>query len=255
MWARINFAWRWCGTAFSFMVFGLGGLMIPTVVVPVLYCLPGDELTRAQRTQRLFHRLFRLYINMMRFLGVLSYEIRNEEKLGDAKLVLANHPSLLDVVFLISLLPNASCIIKGHLTRNFFLRGPVKAAGYIVNETADDAIADANRAFKNKQSLIIFPEGTRTTPSKALKLKRGAANVAIRTGSDITPVLIYCDPTTLTKNERWYQIPPRRMHFRILVGDQIPIEHYATNSNPSKSARQLTRDLTEYFEKELRAHG
>jgi 1-acyl-sn-glycerol-3-phosphate acyltransferase len=192
---------------------------------------------------------------MMRFLGVLSYEIVNAEKLGDARLVLANHPSLLDVVFLISLMPNANCIVKGHLTRNFFIRGPVKAAGYIVNETAEAAIADADRAFRNKQCLIIFPEGTRTTQSEALKLKRGAANVAIRTGSDITPVLIYCDPTTLTKNERWYQIPPRRMHFRILVKDKISIEQYSTNISPSKGARMLTRDLTEYFEKELRANG
>jgi len=255
MWARINFAWRLCGTAFSFIVFGLGGILIPVAVVPLLRCLPGDELTLARRTQRLFHHLFRRYINMMRFLGVLSYEIKNVEKLENARLVLANHPSLLDVVFLISLLPNANCIVKGHLTRNFFIRGPVKAAGYIVNETAEAAIADADRAFRNQQCLIIFPEGTRTTPNEALKLKRGAANVAIRTGSDITPVLIYCNPTTLTKNERWYQIPPRRMHFRILVGDQIPIEQYSTNLSPSKGARQLTRDLTEYFEKELIAHG
>lgn len=255
MWARINFAWRLCGTAWSFVLFGLGGIAVTVVAVPILRCLPEDELSRARRTQRLFHRLFQLYINMMRFLGVLSYEIKNAEKLKNARLVLANHPSLLDVVFLISLLPNANCIVKGHLTRNIFVRGPVKAAGYIVNETAEDAIADAERVFSNKQCLIIFPEGTRTTPSEALKLKRGAANVAIRTGSDITPVLIYCDPTTLTKNERWYQIPPKRMHYRILVRNQIPIEQYSTTMNPSKGARKLTRDLTEYFEQELRAHG
>ena len=255
MWARINFAWRLCGTAFSFMMFGLGGITVTVIVVPILRCLPGDALSRAQHTQRVFYRLFRGYIKMMSLLGVLSYEIVDAEKLMDARLVLANHPSLLDVVFLISLLPNANCIIKGHLTRNFFVRGPVKAAGYIVNETAEDAIADADRAFRNRQCLIIFPEGTRTTPSEALKLKRGAANVAIRTGSDITPVLIYCEPTTLTKNEPWYQIPPRRMHFRILVRDKIPIEPYSTKISPSKGARMLTRDLTEYFEKELRAHG
>lgn len=255
MLARINYAWRLFGTAISFIVFGLGGLLIPITVVPVLRCLPGDDLTLARRTQRLFYHLFRRYINMMRFLGVLSYEVKNVEKLDDARLVLANHPSLLDVVFLISLLPNANCIVKGHLTRNFFVRGPVKAAGYIINETAEAAIDDADQAFRNQQCLIIFPEGTRTTPNEGLKLKRGAANVAIRTGSDITPVLIYCKPTTLTKNERWYQIPPKRMHFRILVGDQIPIERYLTDMNPSKGARQLTRDLTEYFEKELIAHG
>lgn len=255
MLAQVNYFWRLFGTGFSFVAFGLGGLFVAGVVVPVLRCIPGDEVSRAKKTQRFYHHTFRLYIRMMRLLGILSFEVENIERLERARLVLANHPSLLDVVFLISLLPNANCIVKGHLTRNFFVRGAVKAAGYIINETADDVIEAANRGFANGQCLIIFPEGTRTTPSRALNFKRGAAQVAIRTGSDITPVLIYCEPTSLTKNEPWYQIPQKRMHFRIQVGDQIPIEQYSTSAFPSRGARQLTRDLTEYFEKELNAHG
>lgn len=252
---RVNYFWRLFGTGFSFVMFGLGGLFVAVVMVPVLRCMPGDELALAKRTQRFYYHTFRGYIRMMRLLGILTFEVDNIERLRDARLVLANHPTLLDVVFLISLLPNANCVIKGPLTRNFFVGGAVKAAGYIVNETVDDAIEAANRGFANGMCLIIFPEGTRTTPCEALNLKRGAAQVAIRTGSDITPVLIYCEPTSLTKNEPWYQIPHKRMHFRILVRDQIPIEPYSTNVYPSKGARQLTRDLTEYFEKELEAHG
>jgi len=255
MLAQVNYFWRLFGTGFSFVTFGLGGLFVAGVVVPILRCIPGDEVSRAKKIQRFYHHTFRLYIRMMRLLGVLSFEIDHIERLENARLVLANHPTLLDVVFLISLLPNANCIVKGHLTRNFFVRGAVKAAGYIINETADEVIEEANRGFANGQCLIIFPEGTRTTPAKALNFKRGAAQVAIRTGSDITPVLIYCEPTSLTKNEPWYQIPHKRVHFRILVGNQIPIEQYSKNVCPSKGARQLTRDLTEYFEKELEAHG
>ncbi len=255
MLSRIDHAWRLLGTGFSFIVFGLGGILVTLIVAPTLRCLPGDELIRARRTQWFFHLLFRYYIKMMRFLGVLSYRVENPEKLRTARLVLANHPSLLDVVFLISLIPNANCIVKGHLTRNPFIRGPVKAAGYIVNETASGVIEAAAEAFANGQCLIIFPEGTRTTPKMPLRLKRGAANVAIRTGSDITPVLIYCDPTSLTKNEHWYQVPPRRMHFRIRVRAPILIHRYTTNTCPSVGARRLTSDLTEYFNEELKSHG
>lgn len=222
-------------------------------VAPVLHCLPGGKLTRVRRAQRCIHYLFRLFIGIMRFLGVLTYEVDRIERLRHARLVLANHPSLLDVVFLISLAPNANCIVKGPLTRNFFTRGPVTAAGYIINETADAVIDAAARAFSHGQCVIVFPEGTRTTPNQPMKLKRGAANVALRSGSDITPVLIYCKPTTLTKNEPWYQVPPRRIHFRILVRDQIPISQYS-NLNPSVGARRLTSDLARYFDKELRAH-
>lgn len=255
MFAKIDHAWRWCGTAFSFLVFGLGGVLVPIIVVPVLYCLPGDKLAQEQRAQRFFHHLFRIYVEMMRVLGVLTYQVEGIEKLNGAQLILANHPSLLDVVFLISMVPNANCIVKGRLTRNFFVRGPVKAAGYIINEAASDVIDAAAAAFDNGQSLIIFPEGTRTSPSEHLQFKRGAANVAVRTGSDVTPILIYCNPTTLTKNDRWYQVPSKRMHFRIIVRDQIPVDGYLTNICPSRGARNLTGYLNEYFNRELKAYG
>jgi 1-acyl-sn-glycerol-3-phosphate acyltransferase len=123
-----------------------------------------------------------------------------------------------------------------------------------MNEEAGDVIDAAKRVIEDGQTLIIFPEGTRTTPSEGIRFKRGAANVAIRTGSDITPVLIYCTPTTLTRNESWYQVPDRRMHFRILVQDPLGIDLYLKDSVPSRGSRKLTVDLIDYFNRELETH-
>jgi 1-acyl-sn-glycerol-3-phosphate acyltransferase len=251
---RLDHAWRWFGTAFSFLLFGIGGLLVPLIMVPLLYCLPGDESIRACRARRSIHLIFRLYIDTMRLLGVLSYHIDGVEKLRGARLILANHPSLLDVVFLISMVPNANCVVKGKLKRNFFMRWAVKATGYIMNEEAGEVIDAARRVIGDGQTLIIFPEGTRTTPSERIQFKRGAANVAIRTGSDITPVLIYCTPTTLTRNESWYQVPDRRMHFRILVQNPLGIDLYLKDSVPSRGSRKLTVDLIDYFNRELETH-
>ena len=254
MQARINHAWRWCGTAFSFLVFGMGGILLPLIVMPVLYVLPGSAELREQRGQRVIHHAFRFYIGLMKFLGVLSYEVDGLEKLSNARLILANHPSLIDVIFLIALVPNASCVVKGKLTRNPFTRGPVKTAGYIINEESDKVIAAAGDAFAKGRALIIFPEGTRTTPGEPIQLKRGAANVAIRATADITPVLISCRPTTLTKEDRWYQVPSSKVHMRIQVNDAIPVASYLQDSTPSVAARQLTADLAGYFDKELRVY-
>ncbi len=255
MLAKIDHAWRWFGTAFSFLMFGVGGVITPFFIAPVLYCMPGGEQIRARRVRKSIHYLLHTYINIMRFLGVLTYQIDNVEKLNGARLILANHPSLLDVVFLISMVPNACCVVKGKLTRNFFTRGAIKAAGYIMNEEAGEVIAAANRAIDEGQVLIIFPEGTRTTPSEGRQFKRGAANIAIRTGSDITPVLIYCNPTTLTRNERWYQVPDKRVHFRIQVQDQLKINPYLKNLAPSRGARNLNHALIDYFNRKLEANA
>jgi 1-acyl-sn-glycerol-3-phosphate acyltransferase len=252
--AKLDHAWRWLGTAFSFLVFGIGGLIMTLLIVPVLYCLPGGEPIRARRSRRAIQFLFRLFIEMMRLLGVLSYQLEGLEKLQGARLVLSNHPSLLDVVFLISLMPNANCVVKGKLIRNFFTRVPIKAAGYIINEEVGDVIDAVKRVIDDGQTLIIFPEGTRTTPDESIRFKRGAANIAIRTGSDITPVLIYCSPTTLTSSGHWYQVPGQRMHFRILVRDRLEIDLYLKNSAPSRESRKLNMDLIDYFSRELEAH-
>jgi 1-acyl-sn-glycerol-3-phosphate acyltransferase len=255
MLVRLEFAWRWFVTAFSYFMFGLGGLLFTLLVVPTLYCLPGGAPARARRAKWLLHRLFQVYVRMIRWIGVLTYEIEGAEKLHDARLILANHPSLLDVVFLISMVPNANCVVKGKLTKNFFTRGPVKAAGYIMNHEAADVIDAAADIMANGQALIIFPEGTRTDPERGMQLRRGAANVAIRTSSAITPVLIYCEPAGLTKKQRWYQVPKTRMHLRFLVMDKFSVDRYVAEPIPSRGARNLSADLLKYFIRELEVHG
>jgi len=249
--ARINHGWRWFGTVFSFFIFGLGGILLPVFAVPVLFLLPGTKRQRERRAQGIIHHAFRFYIGMMKFLGVLSYQLEGVDKLPQAKLILANHPSLIDVIFLIALVPNANCVVKGGLVRNPFTRGPIKTAGYIINESSEEVISAAADAFAKDDALIIFPEGTRTTPQQQVSLKRGAANVAIRTAADITPVLIECVPTTLSKENRWYHVPPEKVHFRIKVCEPISVAPYLAESAPSVGARKLTTDLAEYFNKEL----
>jgi hypothetical protein len=42
-------------------------------------------------------------------------------------MIIANHPSLIDVVFLIGLVRQANCVVKQSLWENPFTRGPVRA--------------------------------------------------------------------------------------------------------------------------------
>lgn len=253
MFKRLDQLWRLVATGLSFVLFGLGGLLIPLLVVPVILLISRDEQSRHRRGKALIHHLFRFYITVMKTLGVLSYETHGLDKLEQAQLVLANHPSLIDVVFLIALMPNANCVVKSALLKNPFTRGAVRAAGYIVNdESADDVIEAAKDAFTQGDALIVFPEGTRSVPGKALKLKRGAANVAVRSQAEVTPVLIYCDPVTLTKGQPWYRVPASRPHFTISVEAPISMKRYAGMEKPALAARTLTRELSEFFNQEIR---
>ncbi|MGL6091500.1 MAG: lysophospholipid acyltransferase family protein, partial [Pseudomonas paracarnis] len=111
-----------------------------------------------------------------------------------------------------------------------------------------DAAADALRAG---QTLIIFPEGTRTTPGAAPAFHRGGAAIALRGATIITPVVIKVSPTTLTKAEPWYRIPHRRFHFSLRVGADIEPQAFAAVGPAPQASRKLNDHLHHYFIKEL----
>jgi 1-acyl-sn-glycerol-3-phosphate acyltransferase len=138
--------------------------------------------------------------------------------------VIANHPTLIDVVFLVACIPNAVCVVKDTLLRSFGVGLLLRGAGYVGNAEDPQASLDACvDAMRDGATLVMFPEGSRSVPGVPSRLRRGAAYVALAAQKELTPVHISCTPSSLTKSERWYDIPHRRMHFVISVGHRIPV--------------------------------
>ena len=248
---KLNYYWRLFATAIAFSLFGIGGVFIPLIALPVFYLLPGGLPERQVRTRKLVHWTFRIFIWMMRLLGILSWKITGLDKLRrPGILVLANHPTLLDVVFLIAFIPNADCIVKSRLMKNPAMRGFVTLTGYITNDSADTLIDSARSSLEQGSALIIFPEGTRTKPGQDIMFQRGAANIAVRSGSAPTPVIIECTPLTLSKQHKWYHIPERKFHLTFRVLNDININSFMA-TNPSLGTRHLTDYLENFFTTKL----
>jgi 1-acyl-sn-glycerol-3-phosphate acyltransferase len=251
-------SWRVLATALSFTIFGLGGMALGVLIFPLLQVFVRDRARRVTYARLTIHHAFRFFIGLMRFLGVLRYSIVGLDKLGGSgQLVLANHPTLIDVVFLISLLPNADCVVKSSLARNPFTRGPVRATNYICNDVGADLVQDCIASVKAGNSLVIFPEGTRTPVGGSMHLQRGAANIAVRGTCDVTPVTIRCAPLSLTKGLPWWKVPPRRMVFTITVHDAIPVAPFIVHAGGELAiaARRLTEHLQHYFSTETTTHA
>ena len=209
--------WRLPATGISFVIFGIGGLILGYVIFPLVALSSPDRLQRTKRCRGLIQFSFRTFIGIMRGLGVLTWEAEGVEKLeGRGLLVIANHPTLIDIVFLISLMPDATCIIKSALYRNIFTRGPVSWAGYIPNDTPVQLLGDCSAELRRGANLVIFPEGTRSVKGQPLRFRRGAAYIWCETRSDLVLATIQSSPPTLSKQDLWYQIPPHRPHFRLV---------------------------------------
>lgn len=248
----LNRWYRGLGTALSFIVFGIGGLFIGLLAAPLLSLCIRDTRQRQRVARKLIQHCFLAFIRLMQGLGVLDYRFSHRERLlRPGLLVLANHPTLIDVIFLLAYTPQANCIVKGRLANNLFTRGPIRAAGYITNEAPEAVLAAAEQSLKEGNALILFPEGTRTTPQQPIQCRRGGANIALRTQTSITPVLIHCTPDTLTKGEPWYHIPLTKVRIELRVLDDLPVTQ--NHQQPmSRLARQLTQQLSDLFNKELK---
>ena len=247
-----NYFWRLLATAASFVLFGLGGLLLRLIVLPLLGLLPGDAITRRRRARAAISKAFYLHVQFMFRSGVLEYDVDGAERLGrPGQMIIANHPSLIDVVFLIAHIRDANCIVKESMWRNPCTRGPVSRAQYISNNGSPDMLEKAADALRDGQTLIVFPEGTRTKPGEPPVFHRGAAAMALRGASVITPVFITVNPTTLTKAEPWYRIPERRMRVTLRVGQDIAPASFNADAPAPIASRRLNAHLHRLFLKEL----
>lgn len=248
---KLGRALRVVGTGISFFTFGLGCILLRVLVFPPLHVLVRSRERRTRLARDIIRLAFRGFVELMCALRVLRYQINGLHRLQrSGLLILANHPTLIDTVFLMAFVRQADCIVKEALWKHPVTGAPVRAAGYISNSSGPGLIEDCIASLQTDNNLIIFPEGTRTPAGGAMQFKRGAANVAVRCRRNITPVQITCSPATLGKGEKWWRVPPRTARFSIVVHEDIVIDDFLQdNLSDALAARRLTDHLQRYFMK------
>lgn len=233
-------------------MFGLGGLVIGLVIAPILWIVLRRSTTRERLTRRIIGYGCGAFVRVMRILGVLQYTIDgiDSDRVPTRCLIVANHPSLIDVVFILAKFPDAVCVVKASHWKNPFTMAAVRAANYIANADPVSLIEESVARLRNDERLILFPEGTRTPPDSAPTFGRGAASIALRARADCLPIRLSCTPTTLTKADRWFDIPRRRVFFRMQILAPIPARRYLGDGQQERFA---SRALNEHLIKQLGA--
>ena len=201
-----------------------------------------------------------LAVCMVAFRIIFFYRSYNKEILREYRtngrpfVVVANHLSMLDPIFIVMAYgwgPKFSIMGKAELFRNpvlaWFFR---QIGGFPVERgTGDTAALDkAIEDVKNGQGMMIFPEGTRGTGDKMLRMKSGAFMVAARTGADIVPVrIIY--PTS-TRKLKFFAPGVVKVGQPLLAEDLNMVEggKRALRAAKTKTQESLDNLLAEYNE-------
>jgi 1-acyl-sn-glycerol-3-phosphate acyltransferase len=130
-------------------------------------------------------------------LPVKSFSCEWKEKIATRStyVVISNHQSLLDVIYLNALRLDYKWISKIENNKIPFIGWYLSMADYIcVDRNKADSkkeLFEKSTKFLNEGiSIMIFPEGTRSATGEIGFFKRGAFALAIETGTPLLPVVI-----------------------------------------------------------------
>ena len=251
-----NYLFNFCGCfmkIFAMTVFGVGAVILAVFVFPFirLFTLRRKDFGVVARAY--VSHTFRVFLGFLNILHVSIRKVENEDDYRNihSKIIIANHPSLLDFVYIMSLVPNSTCIVRGGLTKTP-LRGVIKQA-YITNTTTfEDMCLECKKLTDMGCNVIIFPEGTRTPRHGKNNYKKGAARIALYCGCDVQPIFIGgSDKYGLGKHDplwSYNHVEPYLYDFKKLP--VISIDEYKDLSEPIAAKR-----LTDKMEQVLKSAG
>jgi len=166
-----------------------------TVIVAFAY-LPALALPRGAIV--FLGRLWsRSVLWLLRITVGLSHRVEGLENLPEGRfLVAAKHQSAWDTLVMPILIPDAVVILKKELLQIPFYGWYARKHGMIGIDRKAGAsalrgmVADAARAAARGQTLVMFPEGTRTAPGETRPYQRGIAALYNRLGLPVVPVAL-----------------------------------------------------------------
>ena len=245
------------GTAASFSSFGMWGVCLAFVVLPLARrrC-HGSELDKAMACRRWVSASFRRLFRFMVRRGIFDFsgQPTSADLPADKRFVLiANHPSLVDMVAILSCFPEAVVVAKTTMFNNPLLGPILRHCAFIDGGdggvfSGAAVVAAAVERLRAGTPVLIFPEGTRSGPRGFGSFRQGAFEMAVRAGVPLLPAFITSRPRTLMKGMRWYQIPTERVTMRVELGAPI-------HAAEGESARQLMKRAQSLYEARLAEVG
>lgn len=254
---RLRTLWRVLRSAMGYLLFGALTAWVSFVVFPLRLRSDGEE-PRDLRAQRILQDYLAWYVTQLERMGVLTFSSVGVERLEGrgGVLIVANHPTLLDYVFVSALFPQLDSVVNSERADHPLLRTCVREARYVRNDTGTEIVRECAARLAVGRNVLIFPEGTRSPLVGMREFQRGAARIALEAACDVQPVLITCDPPTLRKGQKWYAVPETAFRVEVRLLEPVssgPVLDSLRRGECSRSvaARRLTAEIHESLSKGL----
>ena len=177
-------------TILAFTVFLIGSLYL-TLAGFFSLTLLGKTDKHKQWYHKRLCGIFRFLANII---PGIDHDIQNfaNETFEKPGIIVANHQSHLDLLYLLLLNPNIICLTNHWVWRCPFYGWIIRYADFYPIENGIENNEDKLREVVEKgYSILIFPEGTRSENCDILRFHKGAFHLADRLNVDIIPIVIH----------------------------------------------------------------
>ena len=225
-------------------------ILFPVTFLIWLLVLPFDK------KRVIVHRLLvNQSLILIRIMPIWGIKIEGSEKAirGTTYVLISNHQSILDILFINSLRYNYKWISKIENVKVPFLGWYLKMADYITidrgnEESKAEMLEKSLSCLKSGTSIMLFPEGTRSADREIGFFKRGAFQLAIMAGVPVLPIVIDGTGGILPKHGLIFG---SGHNIKIRILDPVMPESFNTN-NPDELAIRFSNMIKERL-KEMRS--
>lgn len=238
------------GYAYLAMFLGLIALLLICLsglpIALLLICLPAS--IRVPLGRRLISVSLTAYLDFLKVFCSVRIDFSGLDCVHQEgpMIVIANHPSLLDALILLSRMPRAVCVMKGSLARNPLFGPMARLAGYVSNDDTMGLVRQSCTQLAAGGQLLIFPEGTRTRAFPFNPFSEAAAFIAARSGVSVQTLLIEFSSPYLGKAWPLFKKPTLPLCVAVKSGKRF---------SPDRDRLALTQRLESYYRLNLERGG
>ena len=203
-----------------------------------------SKTTLRKRLQTAMRTGFRVTLAWIHKLGLMSVRTPLWEKtsIPTPCVIVANHPCHLDIVGILSWVPDAFTIVKSSIYRQFWLKPLMEGSGQVEGGGQEFATARiierAVAGLREGQNLVVFPEGTRTQSGIEMPFHRLAFEIACRADVPVVPLRLSCQPSYLSKQRSVLRLPLGQPVFTVEVLETLHPQDFGGSSRKLRDSAQ-----------------
>ena len=242
-------------TIYCFVYFVIG-CVLSQMYMLVLILIPIKRQLKKLAFHKMVYWFTRIFLKTMITVKIIRQNPFNE-MYNKPAVIIANHQSFIDILLILAMTPKIVMITKSWVWNSPFFGWIVKYADFHHSADGYEVLAQQLKERVNDgYSIVIFPEGTRSSDCSIQRFHKGAFYLAQLLKLDILPILIYGAGQISAKKQAFYiksGIVATRTLRRIEYGD---ISFGSTYQDQAKIIRRWFVKQYELFNDDLgRAHN